>query len=215
MPFFRRNPADLTDRELIGSTDEELVSVTDQFLIGRIAEGETRSFDELYRRYSQRLLHYFARMLGAEKAQDFLQELFLKVIEKAASFAVDGSFSTWAFSIAHNMCCNEYRHMAVRQNTVAADVDQLLSPEVRPGIERRIDHTAFVESLTAELEDLDQVKRSTFLLRFQEEFSIDDIARIMNCSAGTVKSRLFYTTRLLAERLKVFHPCLDEENQYE
>jgi RNA polymerase sigma-70 factor, ECF subfamily len=212
MPFFHRNPA---EGKPIDLTDQALVGFTDQELIGRITESDTRAFDELYRRYSQRLLHYFARMLGAEKAQDFLQELFLKVIEKKASFAADGSFSTWVFSIAHNMCCNEYRYMAVRRDTVAADVDQLHSTKAHPGIERQLDHAAFVESLTSELEGLDQVKRSTFLLRFQEEFSIDAIARIMNCSAGTVKSRLFYTTRLLAERLKAFHPCLDEENQYE
>jgi len=188
--------------------------LTDEDLLGRTAGGDTSAFDELYRRYSVRLLHYFARMLGEEKAQDFLQELFLKVIQNADSFAAEGRFSSWIFSVAHNMCCNEYRYQAVRHDTIAVDVDRIASG-VPLDIDSRIDHVAFKRALHAELDGLDQDRRSTFLLRFQEGFAIADIARIMNCPVGTVKSRLFHTTRLLADRLRAFHPCLDEENQYE
>lgn len=192
MSFFRR---DLTDEELV-------------ICSGR---GDADAFDELYGRYSQRLLYYFYRMLGDDKAQDFLQELFLKVIEKNESCAAAPRFSTWLFTVAHNMCCNEYRHMAVRQETFLADVDLLQPCQEGDDIERELDQAAFKKSLLAELDCLDQVKRSTFLLRYQENFAIAEIGTIMGCSPGTVKSRLFYTTRLLADRLKAFHPCSDEE----
>lgn len=188
--------------------------LTDEDLLGRTAAGDTGAFDELYRRYSSRLLHYFARMLGEEKAQDFLQELFLKLIQNATSFAAESRFSTWIFAVAHNMCCNEYRYQAVRRDTVVADVDRI-AVEVLLDADSRLDTAAFKHALRAELDGLDQDRRSTFLLRFQEGFALAEIARIMNCPVGTVKSRLFHTTRLLADRLRAFHPCPDEENQYE
>ncbi len=188
--------------------------LTDEDLLGRTAAGDTNAFDELYRRYSGRLLHYFARMLGEEKAQDFLQELFLKMIQTAASFAAESRFSTWIFSVAHNMCFNEYRYQAVRRDLVAADVDQIAA-EVPLDIDTRLDRAAFKRALRTELDLLDQDRRSTFLLRFQEGFALAEIARIMDCPVGTVKSRLFHTTRLLADRLRAFHPCPDEENEYD
>jgi len=188
--------------------------LADEELVARIARGDGSAFDELYRRYSRRLLHYFLRMLGEEKAQDFLQELFLKVIENRTSLAGNGCFSTWIFAIAHNMCCNEYRYMAVRQDTFSTDVDRLVPQEEGDNVEATLDHATFKESLLAELDRLDEVRRSTFLLRFQEGFSIREIGEIMGCANGTVKSRLFYTTRLLADRLRAFDPCKDEENQH-
>lgn len=185
--------------------------LTDEELVARSGRGDADAFDELYGRYSQRLLYYFYRMLGDDKAQDFLQELFLKVIEKNESCAAAPRFSTWLFTVAHNMCCNEYRHKAVRQEVFLGDVDLLHPCAEGDDIERELDQAAFKKSLLAELDRLDQVKRSTFLLRYQEDFAIDEIGTIMGCSPGTVKSRLFYTTRLLADRLQAFHPCPDQE----
>ncbi len=78
---------------------------------------DTAAFDELYERYSTRLLHYFYRMLGkeTEKAQDFLQDLLLKIVEKPHLFDTRQRFSTWVYTIASNMCKNEYRRLQVRQ----------------------------------------------------------------------------------------------------
>ena len=186
----------------------------DEMLLAAVAAGDERLFAVLYGRYSQRLLLYFTRMLGAEKAEDFVQEVFIKVIEKAGSLPPGSPFSTWCFSVAHNMCCNEYRHMSVRSTTVRVDMDGLVG-RTGPGPDCRLDHQAFQVALQAELTQLDEQRRSTFLLRFQEEFALADIARIMGCSIGTVKSRLFYTVRRLAERLRIYDPCLDEDGRHD
>ena len=106
---------------LFGSRQPEprLSDRSDEDLVRRLARGDDGAFDELYRRYRDRLLHYSCRMLGrdGEKARDFLQDLFLKLIEKPERFAPDGCFRTWIFAVAHNMCCNEYRRAAVRRQT--------------------------------------------------------------------------------------------------
>ena len=191
-----------------------MTDTADEILLAAVAAGDERLFAVLYERYSPRLLLYFTRMLGAEKAPDFVQEVFIKVIENAASLTPGSPFLTWCFSVAHNMCCNEYRHMSVRSTTVRLDMDVLVG-RTGPGPDSNLDHQAFQAALHAELAQLDEQRRSTFLLRFQEGFALADIARIMGCSVGTVKSRLFYTVRRLADRLRIYDPCLDEDSRHD
>lgn len=184
---------------------------SDEALIALIDQGETAAFDELYRRYHQRLLHYFYRMLNRrqDRAQDLLQELFLKIIEHSSQISPQQRFSTWAFAVAHNMCCNEYRYQQVRRTVTEVDMDQF--PALLEDLDNLLDQQRFKEALLRELAQLDKDRRSTFLLRYQENFSLGEISDIMQCSLGTVKSRLFYTARHLARALNTFSPCNAEE----
>jgi len=184
---------------------------SDEQLMVTLQHGDTFAFDELYNRYNKRLLHYFYRTLGgdAEKAQDFLQDLFLKIVEKPRLFHTEKKFASWVFTLAHNLCINEYRRLEVRkviENN--GDMDGLA-----PGFdedyyyaEQTVDQKMFEKALLLELEKMEAGHRSVFLLRYQQNFSIKEISEILGCSAGTVKSRLFYTTRKLARKLKAFNP---------
>lgn len=176
-----------------------------------IKKGETAAFDVLYTRYSSRLLHYFYRMLGKkeEKAQDFLQDIFLKIVEKPQMFDPSRRFSTWIFTVASNMCKNEYRRMQVRVNgdIYVGDYVNTSNDVTLPIIEKQMDNKMFRKQLFEEVEELSAVKKSTFILRYQEGFSIKEISDMMDCSEGTVKSRLFYTLRNLADKLRIFNPA--------
>jgi RNA polymerase sigma-70 factor (ECF subfamily) len=179
---------------------------SDEELMELIAERDEWAFDELYRRYSRRLLRYFYRMLwqDEERAQDFLQDLFLKVVEKAPSFDTKRRFSTWLYSLAGNMCKNAYRAQKVRDIMVRAEPG-LEGPPVQAE-EGRIDREKFQAGLAREIENLSENHREVVLLRFQEELAIKEIGAIVGCSEGTVKSRLFYALRKLAGSLKAFDP---------
>ncbi len=176
-----------------------------------IQQGDTAALDELYQRYSQRLLYYFFRMFGGdeEKAQDFLQDLFLKIIEKPEQFISKHKFTSWIFTVAHNMCKNEYRRLDVRkivENEVNLDS---VSSEFENGchpIEQTVDQKIFESQLVRELLKMNLDYQTTFLLRFQENLTIKEISEILECSEGTVKSRLFHTTRKLMNRLNEFNP---------
>lgn len=176
-------------------------------LIGR---GETSAFDELYRRYSARILRYLYRMLGNDEstAQDFLHDIFMKVVDRPDLFSSGRRFSTWIFSIAHNMCKNEYRSRRIRQ-TVAIELDEL--PTAFESAVEKIDRKEFKAMLDLEIDALDDDHRTTFLLRYQEGFSIREIGEALGCAEGTVKSRLFYTVRRLAQRLKQFNPRITDQ----
>lgn len=183
-----------------------------------VRQGDRKSFEELYKRFSQRLLHYFFRMLGgdADKAQDFLQSLFLKIIERPHQFNARQNFSSWIYSIAFNMCKNEYRHKGIRRK-LALDLEYTISEELHPhdsvNTEQAIDQEKFKGALLRELQKIGSEHRSTFILRFQENLSIKEISDVIGCSEGTVKSRLFYTTKKLAKNLKAYHPYKFEVNE--
>ncbi|MEM9023714.1 MAG: RNA polymerase sigma factor [Bacteroidota bacterium] len=178
---------------------------SDEQLMVHIARKDGRAFEELYQRYHKRLLYYFYRMLGqsTEKSQDFLQDLFMKVIEKPHLFDAGRKFSTWCFSIAHNMCKNEYRRQQVRQ-VVDRESDPDHQTQATPDAAARTDINRFTAELYHELEQLDEEKKTAFLLRHREGFSIREISEVLECSEGTVKSRIFYTNKKLAERLRPY-----------
>ncbi len=180
-------------------------SHADEDLMRLIAQGTSGAFDVLYERYARRLLYYFYRMLGQdeEKAQDFLHDLFLKIVERPHLFSAERRFSTWVFSVAHNMCKNEYRRLQVRR-TEPLDIDDL--PMHSDPLPETIDRKAFAAMLDVELEELSEEHRTVFLLRYRENFSLREISDVLQCPEGTVKSRLFYALRRLAVRLKSFNP---------
>lgn len=184
---------------------------SDEALMVLLQSGDSAAFDALYQRYSQRLLVYFLRMLGndRDKADDFLQDLFLKVIDKGGRFRAEARFSTWIFTVAHNMCKNEYRRREVRKVIdPEADVETVavFDAGANPGIHEALDRQRFQARLQQVLATCDAGQRSAFILRFQEHLSIKEISEIMDCSEGTTKSRLFYVTKKLGKALGEFNP---------
>jgi len=166
-----------------------------------VVSGDQKAFNELYVRYKDRMYYYFYRMLGnsEEWGNDFLQELFLKIIEKPENYNPSYPFKTWLYSVANNMCKNEYRRRNVRQeyqDLVASDYN------VEFHIESPINQEKVIEKIFNTLEDLGEEHRSAFLLRYREGFSIKEVAEILELPEGTVKSRLFYAKKLLAEKLE-------------
>lgn len=173
----------------------------------QLMQGNSQSFALLYDRYAEKLIRYFYRMLGQDrdKAEDFTQDLFTKIIEKPQLFDTTKKFSTWVFSVACNMCKNEYRRLAVRSGTVNDEAKAVRAKdEDSENVVDYMDKKNFDHLLQVELGLLDEKHRSVFILRFQEEMSIKEISEALGINEGTVKSRLFYTLKKLSEKLKVF-----------
>jgi len=182
---------------------------SDEELMTLLTQGGQSAFDELYKRYSKPLLNFFFRMLNndREKAEDMLHDLFLKIIEKPESFDGNKNFSTWFYTLASNMIKNQYRRHQIRseheKQTLANSSEQFeLNSE-------SFDKNLFNIRLESELDKMDVEMKTLFNLRFLEEMSIKQIAEIMNCPEGTVKSRLFYLTKQLSKKLSVYKPELN------
>ena len=179
---------------------------TDEELMLLLTKREQLAFDELYHRYSKPMLNFFYRMLNydREKAQDLLHDLFLKIIENPQSFDSSKKFSTWFYTLAGNRIKNEYRKQQIR-NDYAGDLRIANYNAVELNGES-LDKKIFTERLTAELNKLDAETKMLFNLRFVEEMPVKEIAALLDCPEGTIKSRLFYLTRNLSLRLVVYKP---------
>jgi RNA polymerase sigma-70 factor, ECF subfamily len=180
---------------------------TDEELMRLLQQGESRALTELYKRYSNLMLRYFYRMLWKDehKSQDFVQDLFMKIIEKPGLYNTDKKFSTWFYSVAHNMCKNEYRKQSYRdafnQHFKPAESEESKIHETMDGVQfaKMLD-----ESMTLWHED----DRSLFVLRHEVEMTFGEIAIVLNCPEGTAKSRWFYLKKQLAEQFHEYQAVL-------
>lgn len=169
-------------------------------------QGMQGAFDELYERYAQQMLNFFYRMLNRdrEKAEDMLHDLFLKIIERPQSFDDTRSFRAWFYTLSGNMVRNEYRSMQVRNEH--KEYSLLMNDEPLGENGEQTDQKTFERKLASELKKLDPEAQLLIRLRFSEEMSVKQIAEIIDCPEGTVKSRLFYLTKQLGKRLEVYKP---------
>ena len=185
---------------------------SDEELMFYLNSGEAMAFDELYLRYSKRLMIYFTRMLNFDKdlAEDALQDLFLKIAEHPEKFDRSRSFKTWIFSVASNTCKNFYRHRQVitRSQEEMYHSDRKVNESSFLNLANKLDAMEFRKMLEEILEELPPEKKEVFILKYQEEKSIAEIALIQNCPEGSVKSRLHYTLKILEEKLYIFNPVL-------
>jgi len=136
------------------------------------------------------------------KAQDFLHDLFIKLIEGPDRIDASRPFSTWIYSVAHNMCKNEYRKENFRKSanwTNGQHVEFMQSD---------LDQQDFQSQLEKLLSLADENDKGLFIMRYELELTISEIATIMEIPEGTVKSRLFYLKKKLAGMLKIFNPAI-------
>jgi RNA polymerase sigma-70 factor (ECF subfamily) len=182
--------------------------MTDEELMRSLSGGDKRAFDELYVRYSGPLLGYFMRMLwrDREKSEDFLHDLFAKIIQKPEYFDADRSFKTWIYSIANNMCKNEYKKQEVRKGIKNGLDNHYGLSDSSVNVMSEVQDAQFRSAFERGMQLLDEKHREAFALRHIEGLSVKEIAEILNINEGTVKSRVFYAIKYLSEELKVFNP---------
>ena len=136
-------------------------------------------------------------------AEDFCQMLFLKVFEKSETIDSNKSFSIWLYSVAANLCRNEYRRKSRSSRVIQFEQRNLSVPASAPG---NIDKEQFNNQLQGAINNLEEKYRLCFVLRYQEEKTIPEISELLGCPQGTVKSRLHYTLKKLAKQLGQFNP---------
>ena len=166
----------------------------------RVQQSDELAFNEIYQRYSQRILRYMYRMLRQDeaKANDFLQDVFLKIVSAPEKFDTSKNFKTWIFTVAANLCKNHFRS----NKKAFVDIEKIVEPnsEETP-MPEKMDEALFKSHLSRELNELIPQYKEVFVLRYDEGLSLSEIAEVMHCPLGTVKSRLSSAIKLLADKL--------------
>ncbi len=174
----------------------------------KVHQGSEAALTEIYQRYSTPMMRYFTRMLWGDqqKAQDFLQDIFIKIVDNPQRFDASRKFSTWLYSIAHNMCKNEYRKRANHNRLYEVHYTESEHVDLTDNLDKQI----VKHRLDRVLDELDEEDKTLLLLRYEEDLSIEQISEIVFMPEGTVKSRLFYLRKELARRLNAFKIIFNE-----
>jgi len=195
---------------------EELRAQDDSAVVSAFLAGEERAFQELVERYQTRLLNFIFRTIGdRERAEDLVQEVFIRVYRHIHRFDRSKKFSTWVYTIASNLAKNELRNRSrnplvlfqTMKGSAREDDDRPLQfedPTARPDDLYRKRHLReLVEETVAQLPEH---HRQVFVLRELEGKSYEEIAEITDCNLGTVKSRLNRARNAFASMIE---PWLD------
>ncbi len=186
----------------------ELRELDDTALVNAYLVGETRSFDVLVERYQTRLLNFVYRIVGdRERAEDLVQEVFVRVYRHLGRFDRSKKFSTWIYTIASNLAKNELRNRSRNPLVLFTSMTKGWEDEERPlefedptsrpdDMFRKRHVRELVESSVAQLPTH---HREVFMLREIEGRSYEEIAEITHCNLGTVKSRLNRARNSFAE----------------
>ena len=181
------------------SVREQLRAADDSGVVAAFLAGEERAFSELVERYQTRLLNFIYRTIGdRDRAEDLVQEVFIRVYRHLHRFDRSKKFSTWAYTIASNLAKNELRNRSrnplVLFQTLRGNGEDEERPVEFEDTTSRPDDLYRKRHLRELVEDtvakLPEHHRQVFVLRELEGKSYEEIAEITDCNLGTVKSRL-------------------------
>jgi RNA polymerase sigma-70 factor (ECF subfamily) len=188
----------------------------DLALVKRVQQGDRSAFDLLVIKYQHKILKLIMRYVrDPSEALDVAQEAFLKAYRAAPSFRGDSAFYTWLYRIAINTAKNHLVALGRRpqhfdldtqdpeQSEVLADLRDLDTPEGLAQSEE------IREAINRAIRGLPEELRTAILLREIEGMSYEEIAEVMNCPIGTVRSRIFRAREAISARVK---PLLDNQS---
>jgi len=176
-----------------------LRDLTDSQVVQAFLDGEQRAFGELVRRYDNRLVNFVFRTVGdRERAQDLVQETFVRVYRHLHRFDQSKKFSTWIYTIASNLAKNELRNRSRNPLVLFQTLKQNWDADHRPleweDTQFKPDDLFRKRFLREKVEEavaqLPEHHRVVFVLRELEGKTYEEIADITGCNLGTVKSRL-------------------------
>jgi len=179
-----------------------------------VAEGLKRRraglLDELIVRYQHRLLRYLLFLTGnRETAEDLFQEVWMRVLVRGDQFNGRARFETWLFTIARNLVIDHRRKRTMNSLDElidgSSDDDRPMAVEVvsdDPTPFDRVSNLEDREKIAAALLELDTLHREVLVLRFHEELSLEEIAKVTRAPLSTVKSRLYRGLAMIKPRLE-------------
>ena len=182
----------------------------DQVLVERAQRGEKQAFELLVVKYQRRLVRLLSRFIrDAAEVEDVAQEAFIKAYRALPSFRGDSAFYTWLYRIGINTAKNHLVSMGRRAPTTTS-VDNEEAEGLEDGDQLREMNTPEAELMTRQIaatvnmtmDELPEELRTAITLREIEGLSYEEIAEIMNCPIGTVRSRIFRAREAIAEKLK-------------
>ena len=196
--------------------DNDSANPDDRLLIERFQHGDESAFSEIVRRYSGRIYRIaWAILENREDAEEVTQDTFVRIHRALPAFRGEAKFTTWMHTIAANLAKNKYRwnksrntgsNVSMEAPSMNADGEQPLDfPDGRPTPQQSILWSEQAQQLQQALAEMPEIYRRPLLLHNVEELPYDEIADILQCEIGTVKSRIARAREFLRAKL-ASHP---------
>ena len=185
------------------------VPISDLSLVERCRVNDEAAFDEVVSRYKNKVYNYVYRMTGSsDDAEDLTQEVFIRMYLSLDSFRGQSSLNTWLFRIASNLCIDQFRRQ--KNKTPAYSLDEPVGQDDQTSREvadstyephRLLENVEMAEQIQQALTQIPEKLRATLILHDVEGLPYEEIAQIVGCPLGTVKSRLFNARMQLRQQL--------------
>ena len=186
----------------------EYSSAEDAALVRAAQKGDTDAFEELVARHRDKIFaRAFSMMRNEDEAVDLSQEAWVKGWQRLAQFQGESSFATWITRIVINLCLDELRKQKRRRTESIEEMDEESGgverqmPVVTTNPTERLERGELRQRIDQALAQMSHEHRTVLVLHEFEEMEYKEIAKAMECSIGTVMSRLFYARRKLASLL--------------
>lgn len=206
-PAIGKTPAPVPDQASPPAATES--AVLEQDLVKKAQRGDLAAYDQLVQRYQERIYRTLYHMTSNhEDANDLAQEAFIKGFQALKSFKGGSSFYTWVYRIAVNKTLNFLKQRKNRSHMSLNDLD--FNTENNPDLVALISDktprrdaglTELQEKLNEAMLTLSETHRLVVALHDVQGMSHEEIAKIMDCNVGTVRSRLFYARQQLQGQL--------------
>jgi RNA polymerase sigma-70 factor (ECF subfamily) len=189
---------------------DELVRQESQAISAGLKRQDAGLLDSLIVRYQHRLLRYLLYLTGnREQAEDLFQEVWMRVLVRGGQYNGQARFETWLFTIARNLLIDLRRKRTMSSLDElfegGTDEDRPMAFEIAGDDPTPFDHLANLEDrsrIAAALLEVDMLHREVLVLRFHEELSLEEIAKVTRAPLSTVKSRLYRGMAMIKPKLE-------------
>ena len=200
-------------RQNLQTLSTELSEMNDKFkysdekLILRFQEGDINAYNELVKRYKDRLLNFVLRYFNnVEQAEDVVQDTLIKLYTHASYYKNVAKFSTWIFTIAKNNALTELRkNKRKKTDSLWTDDGQVIDINSKEeSLDSKVQNEIAIDQLNKFLDEIPENFRMAVVLRDFQELSYEEISTILEIPIGTIKSRINRGRIQLAEKMKHF-----------
>lgn len=200
-------------RQNLQTLSTELSDMNDKFkysdekLILRFQEGDINAYNELVKRYKDRLLNFVLRYFNnVEQAEDVVQDTLIKLYTHASYYKNVAKFSTWIFTIAKNNALTELRkNKRKKTDSLWTDDGQVIDINSKEeSLDSKVQNEIAIDQLNKFIDEIPENFRMAVVLRDFQELSYEEISKILEIPIGTIKSRINRGRIQLAEKMKHF-----------
>ncbi|WP_130471775.1 sigma-70 family RNA polymerase sigma factor [Candidatus Magnetaquicoccus inordinatus] len=196
--------------EVSGEEKKATVKNHDQILIDRVLTGDQKAFELLVRQYQGKVSAVVSRYVDdPDKVRDLVQETWIKAYRALPGFRGESTFFTWLYRIATNVTKNHW--LAAGKTISISELEEDIEGEyVLPQLqdhetpERQLLRKEMMENVQAAIDSLVPSMKKAILLRDVQGLSYEEIAEVLDCPVGTVRSRIFRGRQEIANRMRSY-----------